>query len=118
MTIGRVKQLSGKQPAPPGTSRGWCSRRGSELRSSRRLLPRVPIVVCAGWHRRCALHDLRHTCASMLLAQNVPPRAVMEILGHSSLDVTMNIYGHVMLDAQRDALKVWTGCSEAPLPSK
>lgn len=51
------------------------------------------------------LHDLRHTCASMLLAQNVPPRVVMEILGHSSLDVTMNIYGHVMLDAQRDALK-------------
>jgi integrase len=35
----------------------------------------------------------------MLLAQNVPPRIVMEILGHSSLDVTMNIYGHVMLDA-------------------
>jgi integrase len=51
------------------------------------------------------LHDLRHTRASMLLAQNGPPRVVMEILGHSSLDVTMNIYGHVMLDAQRDALK-------------
>lgn len=51
------------------------------------------------------LHDLRHTCASMLLAQGVPPRVVMEILGHSSLDVTMNIYGHVMLDAQRDALR-------------
>jgi integrase len=37
------------------------------------------------------------------------PRVVMEILGHSSLDVTMNIYGHVMLDAQRDALRGMDG---------
>lgn len=55
--------------------------------------------------RRVRLHDLRHTCASMLLAQGAPPRVVMEILGHSSLDVTMTIYGHVMLDAQRKALE-------------
>jgi integrase len=54
--------------------------------------------------RPIRLHDLRHTCASTLLAQGVPPRVVMEVLGHSSLDVTMNIYGHVMLDAQREAL--------------
>ncbi len=40
----------------------------------------------------------RHCCS-------VPPRVVMEVLGHSSLDVTMNIDGHVMLDAQRDALR-------------
>lgn len=54
--------------------------------------------------RRVRLHDLRHTCASMLLAQGVPPRVVMEVLGHSALEVTMTIYGHVMLDAQRAAL--------------
>jgi integrase len=51
------------------------------------------------------LHDLRHTCASMLLAQGVPPGVVMEVLGHSALEVTMTIYGHVMLDAQRPALE-------------
>jgi integrase len=55
--------------------------------------------------RRIGLHDLRHSCASFLLAQGVPPRVVMEILGHSTIDVTMNIYGHVMLDAQRKALR-------------
>jgi integrase len=55
--------------------------------------------------RRLRLHDLRHSCASILLAQGVPPRVVMEIVGHSIIDVTMNIYGHVMLDAQRDALR-------------
>ena len=41
-------------------------------------------------------HNLRHTCATLLLAQGVHPRLVMEILGHSSITVTMNIYSHVM----------------------
>lgn len=55
--------------------------------------------------RRIGLHHLRHSCAGFLLAQGVPPRVVMEILGHSTIEVTMNIYGHVMLDAQRKALR-------------
>jgi integrase len=38
------------------------------------------------------LHDLRHTAASLLLAQNVPARVVMEILGHSQIALTMNTY--------------------------
>ena len=45
-------------------------------------------------------HDLRHTCASFLLAQNVQPRDVMEILGHSQIGLTMNTYAHVMPFAQ------------------
>jgi integrase len=40
--------------------------------------------------------DLRHTCATLLLARGVSPRAVMDILGHSGISVTMNIYGHVI----------------------
>ena len=45
------------------------------------------------------LHDARHTAATMLLAQGVPARVVMEILGHSTIAVTQNIYGHVMPEA-------------------
>jgi integrase len=41
------------------------------------------------------LHDLRHTAASLLLAQGVPARVVMEILGHSAIALTMNTYSHV-----------------------
>ena len=48
-------------------------------------------------------HDLRHSCASLLLAQNVHPRVVMEILGHSTISLTMNTYSHVLPKAQRDA---------------
>lgn len=48
-------------------------------------------------------HDIRHTRASLLLSQNVQPRVVMEILGHSQINLTMNTYSHVMPEAQRDA---------------
>lgn len=48
-------------------------------------------------------HDLRHSCATMLIAQGVHPRTVMEILGHSQISVTMNTYGHVMPETQRAA---------------
>lgn len=39
--------------------------------------------------RRIRMYDLRHTCASLFLAQGVPARVVMEILGHSAIAVTM-----------------------------
>lgn len=53
--------------------------------------------------RRLRLHDLRHTCASLLLAQGVPARVVMETLGHSQIAVTMNLYTHVLPTVQREA---------------
>jgi integrase len=53
--------------------------------------------------RRIRFHDLRHTCASLLLAQNVPARVVMEILGHSQLAITTDLYSHVMPTALRAA---------------
>jgi integrase len=40
----------------------------------------------------------------LLLALGVHPRVVMEIVGHSAIEMTMNIYGHVNLDVQRAAL--------------
>jgi integrase len=50
------------------------------------------------------LHALRHTCVSLLLALGIHPRVVMEIVGHSAMEMTMNVYGHVHLDTQRAAL--------------
>jgi integrase len=50
------------------------------------------------------LHDLRHTAASLLLSEGVPPRTVMEMMGHRNLEVTMYIYGHTNLRHQRDAV--------------
>jgi len=49
------------------------------------------------------LHDLRHACATYLLAHGVEPRTVMEILGHSTIRLTMDLYGHVLPDRLRAA---------------
>jgi integrase len=49
------------------------------------------------------LHDLRHSCATLLLAQGVNPRVVMETLGHSQVSLTLNTYSHVLPALQHDA---------------
>jgi integrase len=49
-------------------------------------------------------HDLRHSAASLLLALNVHPRIVMELLGHSQISLTMNTYSHVVPDVLREAV--------------
>jgi len=48
-------------------------------------------------------HDLRHSCASLLIAQGIPARVVMETLGHSQISLTMDTYAHIFSDVQRQA---------------
>lgn len=60
-------------------------------------------LLAKGGLRRQRFHDLRHSCASLLLAQGVHPRVVMETLGHSQIGLTMNTYSHVLPPLQREA---------------
>ncbi len=53
--------------------------------------------------RALRFHDLRHTCATLLLAQQVPARVVMELLGHSQISLTMNLYSHVIPALRKEA---------------
>jgi integrase len=57
---------------------------------------RFQAILKAAGLRRIRFHDLRHTCATLLLAQGVHPRVIMEILGHSQIAITMNLYAHVI----------------------
>ena len=41
-------------------------------------------------------HDLRHTCATLLLTRNVNPKIVSEMLGHSTIAITLDTYSHVL----------------------
>jgi integrase len=52
---------------------------------------------------RIRLHDLRHTHATLLLKEGVPPKVVSERLGHSSVAFTMQVYQHVLPGMQADA---------------
>ena len=45
--------------------------------------------------RYIRFHDLRHSCASLLLAKNVPMKAIQEWLGHSTYSTTANLYTHL-----------------------
>jgi integrase len=49
------------------------------------------------------IHDLRHTAATLLLVQGVHPRVVMELLGHSQIATTMNIYSHLVPALRKEA---------------
>ena len=49
-------------------------------------------------------HDLRHSTATMLLSRGVHPKIVQEILGHSTFNVTANLYSHVLPTMQQEAM--------------
>ncbi|MFI9840699.1 tyrosine-type recombinase/integrase [Nonomuraea sp. NPDC051941] len=51
------------------------------------------------WHP----HELRHSSASLMLAQGTPLHAVSEVLGHASIAITKNVYGHLLEGHRRAA---------------
>ena len=55
--------------------------------------------------RPIRVHDTRRTCASLLVALNVHPRVAMQILRHSQIAVTMDIYSEVPSEATQEALQ-------------
>ncbi len=63
-----------------------------------------PAAVRAGLPRNTRFHDLRHTYAAFLIAEGAHPRAIMERMGHSTINVTLGTYGHLFpaIDAQLD----------------
>jgi integrase len=66
------------------------------LRDFARILQRAQVP-------RVRFHDLRHSAASLLLAQGIPMRLIQEILGHSSIAMTADLYAHVAPTLMREA---------------
>ena len=46
-------------------------------------------------------HDLRHSCASLLLAKGIPMKAIQEWLGHSNFSTTANLYAHLDVNSKK-----------------
>jgi integrase len=81
----------------------FASRVGTPLepRNVDRAWHQARATVELGWLR---LHDLRHACATFLLASGASPRTVTKTLGHSQIALTMNTYAHVLEEVERTAI--------------
>ncbi len=49
-------------------------------------------------------HDLRHSAATLLLSLGIHPKVVQELLGHTQISITMDVYSHVLPGMQQDAM--------------
>jgi integrase len=74
----------------------FASKNGGPLRRS--FYPRQykPAVERAGLPPTLRFHDLRHTCAALLIAQGAHPKEIQERLGHSTIQLTFDRYGHLL----------------------
>lgn len=81
------------------TRQGGLLEPGNVVRSFERVLERAGLP-------SMRFHDLRHSCATLLLVQGVAPRVVMEILGHSQISLTMDTYTSVIPALQDAAAKL------------
>jgi integrase len=55
--------------------------------------------------RRLRFHDLRHTAATLMLSRGVHPKVASEMLGHSTVAITLDLYSHVTETMQREAAR-------------
>jgi integrase len=69
---------------------------------TKRSFKRYPVR--ASLSRETRFHDLRHTAATLLLASGVNVKVVSEMLGHSSVSITLSIYAHVLPHMQQSAV--------------
>ncbi|MGM1078314.1 site-specific integrase [Streptomyces sp. H28] len=94
----RERKVAGEkwQPAP-GQPAGLVFTTSTGRVTDPRSLNRMLTILCRDAKvRRVRVHDLRHTCASLLLAQGVDARTIMETLGHSTITMKLDTYAHVM----------------------
>ncbi len=93
--------LAGR-PAEPDTL-VFCSPEGGTLNHKnfyRRHFK--PAVLAAGLPPDTRFHDLRHTCAALCISLGAHPKAIQERLGHSSITVTLDRYGHLFPKLDED----------------
>ena len=102
----RVRQLEAKLKA--GAS--WqdhdyvfCTLKGTYIRPNHVVDEFKKLLKKAGLPS-IRLHDLRHSAATLLLNLGIHPKVVQELLGHTQISITMDVYSHVLPSMQQDAM--------------
>jgi integrase len=68
----------------------------------RNALRRFQAILAGAGLPKMRLHDLRHSAVALLLGQGVSARAISELLGHSSVAFTLQVYGHLLEETKRE----------------
>ncbi len=82
----------------------FCSPTGTYLGPGHNALVQLKKLLEKAGLPDIRFHDLRHSAATALLSMDIHPKIVQEILGHSEIGMTMNIYSHVLPTMQKDAM--------------
>jgi integrase len=88
----------------PAVRRRYCSECEARASKDDECCPRCDadnlVYVLPPEKHGLRFHDLRHTCASLLIAAGAHPKAIQEHLGHKDIQTTFNVYGHLLPSAQ------------------
>jgi integrase len=104
----RLRQLEAKLKAGPAWQEHdyvFCTSIGTNLNPSRDILDQLKLLLEKAGLPEIRFHDLRHCSATLLLSAGIHPKVVQEILGHSQISMTMDIYSHVLPNMQQDAMR-------------
>ncbi len=103
----RVRQLEAKLKAGPAWQEHdyvFCTSVGTHIHPSKDILDPLKKLLEKADLPNIRFHDLRHSSATLLLSAGIHPKVVQEILGHSQISMTMDIYSHVLPNMQQDAM--------------
>lgn len=103
----RLRQREAKLKAGPAWQDHdyvFCTSVGTHLNPTKDVLDVLKSLLEEAGLPHIRFHDLRHSCATMLLGKKVHPKIVQEILGHSQISMTMDIYSHVLPTMQEEAM--------------
>src|SRR3989440_8023743 len=103
----RLRQTEAKLKAGPDWQDHdyvFCTSIGTHLNPTRDVLDALKSLLGKAGLPDIRFHDLRHSSATMLLGMKVHPKIVQEILGHSQIAITMDIYSHVLPTMQEEAM--------------
>jgi integrase len=103
----RVRQLEARLKAGKAWTEKdlvFCDKQGSYIFPNTLSYQFSSLLQAAGLPK-IRFHDLRHSAATILLSMGVHPKVVQELLGHSSISMTVDTYSHILPSMQQEAMK-------------
>ncbi len=82
----------------------FCTSIGTHIHPTTDMLEQLNALLEKADLPHIRFHDLRHSAATLLLSQGVHPKVVQELLGHSTINMTMDVYSHVLPSMQQEAI--------------